>query len=91
LIPYLNFGIAYVFWGPLWRRRDGQADAEVFRQALRALRAEYVTRRKMVVRVIPNLPDTNNELFQQILEEEGYVIQPWAKRRRTIVMDIRPP
>ena len=45
----------------------------------------------MVVRVIPNLPDTNNELFQQILEEEGYVIQPWAKRRRTIVMDIRPP
>ena len=91
LIPYLNFGIAYVFWGPLWRRRDGQADAEVFRQALRALRAEYVARRKMVVRVIPNLPDTNNELFQQILEEEGYVIQPWAKRRRTIVMDIRPP
>jgi lipid II:glycine glycyltransferase (peptidoglycan interpeptide bridge formation enzyme) len=90
LIPYLNFGIAYVFWGPLWRRRDGQADAEVFRQALRALRAEYVARRKMVVRIIPNLPDTNNELFQQILEEEGYVIQPWAKRRRTIVVDIRP-
>jgi lipid II:glycine glycyltransferase (peptidoglycan interpeptide bridge formation enzyme) len=90
LIPILNFGMTYIFWGPLWRRRDGQSDPEVLRHAIRALRAEYVVRRKMVVRLVPNLPDNDNEPLQQILEEEGYLIQPRAKRRRTILMDIRP-
>src|SRR6266480_41117 len=61
LIPYLNLGMAYVFWGPLWRRRNGQADPEVFRQAVRALKDEYVGGRKMVVRIIPNSPETINE------------------------------
>lgn len=90
LIPGLNFGIAYILWGPLWRPRDGESDVEVFRQAVRAVMAEYVLRRKMVVRIISNLPQAPNDLFRQILEEEGYVPQSRAKRRMTILMDIRP-
>ena len=90
-VPGLNLGIAYVFWGPLWRRRDEQFDLEIFRHAIRALRVEYVVRRKMVVRINSNLPDDNNGPFRRILEEEGYVKRPQAKRRRTILMDIRPP
>jgi lipid II:glycine glycyltransferase (peptidoglycan interpeptide bridge formation enzyme) len=90
-IPFLNFGIAYVFWGPLWKQRDTEADAEVFRQALRAIRADYVGRRRMVVRIVPNLPDLDNGPFRQIFEEEGYIFQRQIKRRRTILMDIRPP
>src|SRR5690348_4794481 len=39
--PYLPVGVAYIFWGPLWRRRDAPADLEVFRLAVRALRDEY--------------------------------------------------
>jgi hypothetical protein len=90
-IPCLNFGIAYVFWGPLWRRRNTAMDVEVFRQALRAVRTEYVGRRRLVVRIVPNLPDSDNEPFRRIFEEEGYAFQPQIKPRRTILMDIRPP
>jgi hypothetical protein len=89
-VPGLNLGIAYILWGPLWRRRDRGTDVEVFRQALRALMAEYVLRRKMVVRINSNLPHVPNDLFRQILKEEGYVPQSQAKRRMTILMDIRP-
>jgi hypothetical protein len=90
-IPFLNFGIAYVFWGPLWKQRDTEVDAEVFRQALRAIRAEYVGRRGMVVRIVPNLSDLDNGPFRQIFEEEEYICQRQIKRRRTILMDVRPP
>src|SRR5262245_46630285 len=31
-IPYLPFGVVYVFWGPLWKRRNVSIDVEVFRQ-----------------------------------------------------------
>jgi peptidoglycan biosynthesis/recognition FemAB-like protein len=90
LVPALNLGIAYIFWGPLWRRRARATDLETFRRALRALRIEYVARRKMVLRLIPNLPADTHEPFRQILEAEGYVPQSRAKERRTILMDIRP-
>jgi FemAB family len=89
-IPYLNFGIAYVFWGPLWKRRNAAINVEAFRQALRAVRTEYVGKRRLVVRIVPNLPDSDNEPFRRILDEEAYVFQRQAKRRRTISMDIRP-
>jgi hypothetical protein len=90
-IPCLNFGIVYVFWGPLWKRHNAAIDVEMFRQALRAIRTEYVGRRRLVVRIVPNLPDSDNEPFRRIFEEEGYAFQPQIKRRRTILMDIRPP
>ena len=90
-IPWVNFGMAYVYWGPLWKRPDTGTDLEVFRQALRALRIEYVERRKLVLRIVPNLPDSDNEPFRRIFEEEGYAFQPRVKRRRTILMDINAP
>src|SRR5271157_3774666 len=37
-LPLINIGIAYVPWGPLYRRGAHRANAEVFRQAIRALR-----------------------------------------------------
>jgi hypothetical protein len=88
--PFLKFGIVYFLWGPLWKRRDAAVNVEVFRQALRAIRAEYVDRRKLVVRIVPNLPDSDSESLRPIFDEEAYMFQPRVKRRRTILMDIRP-
>ena len=88
-IPYLGLGVAYVRWGPLWKRRNYTVDKEVFRQALRALRDEYVGRRGLILRVLSNLHDSATGEFREILKEEGYVPQVRAKPHRTIVMDIR--
>jgi len=89
-IPLLPLGAAYVLSGPLWQRRNRPVDVEIFRQAVRALRDEYVRRRKWIVRLVPNLADGEGEPFRRILAEEGYVFRLRARRRRTILMDIRP-
>src|ERR1700693_5115411 len=49
-LPLINAGIAYIHWGPLWRRRDMEADLDVFQQAVRALQNEFACRRGLVLR-----------------------------------------
>src|SRR5271154_3110952 len=88
-IPCLPLGAAYVFWGPLWKR-NGSADVAIFRQAVRALRDEYVIRRKLVLRIVPNLSGPDSPVFRKILEEEGYTFQEHAPRRSTILMNLEP-
>jgi len=89
-IPHLPSGVAYVHWGPLWKQRNVPADMEIFRQVVRALRTEYVGRRKLVVRIVPNLYESENAAYQRIFDEEGYTVQSRAPRRRTILMDLEP-
>jgi lipid II:glycine glycyltransferase (peptidoglycan interpeptide bridge formation enzyme) len=50
----LKFGMAYLRWGPLWERRDKPLDPEVPTNMARALEEEYVGRRRLFLRVIPN-------------------------------------
>jgi len=52
--PLIRGGIAYVLWGPLSRRGE-DSNPVAFRQAVRALREEYVVRRGMVLRINPRL------------------------------------
>jgi Acetyltransferase (GNAT) domain len=89
-IPGLPLGVAYIHWGPLWRRRKEPADMEVFRQVIRAIRAEYVVRRGLIARLVPNLYESSNPAFREILETEGYTFQNRVSRRRTIVMNLEP-
>jgi hypothetical protein len=90
-LPALRLGLAYIRWGPLWKLRTGQEDAEVFRQMVRAIRNEYAIRRGLAVRLLPHLCDEEDAPHRKILEEEGY--EPTRKRQpyRTILMDIRAP
>lgn len=90
-IPWLNLKIAYVFWGPLWKRIGTPDDFEVLRRIVHALKTEYIDRRKMVVRIVPNMAEDENGLIKRFFVEAGFGRQRSTKRRRTIVMDIRPP
>ena len=40
-LPNLRLGLAYIRWGPLWKRRDKKVEEEVFRQTIRAIRNKY--------------------------------------------------
>ncbi len=90
-IPVLGHRVAYVFWGPLWQPLQDERNVEIFRRAVRALRAEYVVRRRLIVRIVSQLTEPDNEVFRRILEEEGYLFRPRTRFRRTLLVDLRPP
>jgi len=49
-----NFGMAYLRWGPLCERRGRPLDPEVVRRMADALDAEFVRKRKLFLRILPN-------------------------------------
>lgn len=90
-IPLLNVGAATIQSGPLWKRGRCEPDPEVFRQAVRALRNEYVCARGLALRLFPDLySDDDAPRFSSVLAQEGFSIAPKGARKRTIVMDLRP-
>ena len=71
-IPVINAGIAYVRWGPLWRKRDLEDNLEDFRQIIEAMRREYVNRRGLYLRIIPNEIEHCENDLRLILEDAGF-------------------
>ncbi len=49
-----KFGMAYLRWGPLYERRGRPPDPEVATCMARALEEEYVGKRKLFLRILPN-------------------------------------
>jgi hypothetical protein len=90
-LPLLNAGIAYVAWGPLWRRTAIEADFQIFIQAVRALRNEFVCNRRLVLRLFVDLLDDQSSPTLAVLAEEGFSPLTKATRSRTILMDLCPP
>jgi lipid II:glycine glycyltransferase (peptidoglycan interpeptide bridge formation enzyme) len=89
-IPFVQIGIAYVRWGPIWRRST-EPDEGVFRQAVRALRNEYTCKRGLLLRLFPAVFNDDPPYYSTILEEEGFsVLQGLSSGNRTILMDLSP-
>ena len=81
-------GIAFVSGGPLARRGSGD-DLERFEAALEALRAEYVLRRGLVLRVVAALgPPDWNEAAGKILAKAGFVSARSRHSYRTLRLDL---
>lgn len=87
-IPLTDRGIAYVRWGPLWRRTGDAESAEVLRQALRALYREYVVRRKMILRIMPRLAAEDSAYFPGLAGEEGFAPLDHLAPQRTLLMGL---
>jgi len=49
-----KFGMAHLRWGPLYERRGRPHDSEVVAALARSLEAEYVGKRKLFLRILPN-------------------------------------
>ena len=90
-LPVVNAGIAYVRWGPLWRRRGETPNPEIFRQAIRALRNEYASRRGLTVRIYPAVFEEDSVCFSSILNEEGFISVADGRADRTLLMDLSQP
>ena len=86
-LPVVAAGVAYVRWGPLWRRSALEPDLESFRQIIRALRNEYACKRGLVLRLRPALFRERGSEFAPILAEEGYRSGP-ETAERTLRLDL---
>lgn len=88
--PVIGGGIAYVFWGPMWRSYQVPENKENFRQAVRALRHEFSCKRGFMLRIFPQAYQSSDGELGQILGEEGYGRYEDGKVHRTLVIDLEP-
>ena len=89
-LPLFGLGIAYVGWGPLWRRTGTDVNVESFRNAVRALRNEYVCKRGLNLRLFPLVFEDEPLPISTILADEGFSQISKESGDRTILMDITP-
>ena len=89
-LPVIGAGIANLKWGPLWKRRQEEEEPEVFRTMLCALRNEYVIKRGLLLRIVPNQVCENTATMRSILMAEGFRPESCAVPYNTLVMDLSP-
>lgn len=71
-IPVLGGGLAYVHFGPVWRRHETRLDSRNFETTVRCMVREYVDQRGMLLRIRPaNLP-TDEYVVSEFLSAEGF-------------------
>jgi len=89
----LKFGMAYLRWGPLWERCGHPLDPEVSNRLAVAIEDEYLKKRKLFVRILPNaftgLPRA--EVFQSAFSKFTCETNELGDTYRTFLMDITPP
>ncbi len=79
--------IAYIRWGPLWRRKGENEDCEILRQTYRALYQEYVKNRGFSLWVLPNEINGKKDEICSIIKSEKFT---WKKSNyRTIIINLQ--
>lgn len=70
-LPLFQRGIAYIFSGPLWRRKDRGNPVENFYAVLDILKNEYVSNKKLVLRIRPFI--FSDEIGELGLDHESLI------------------
>jgi lipid II:glycine glycyltransferase (peptidoglycan interpeptide bridge formation enzyme) len=85
--------VAYVPWGPLWKRRDRPVDVSLFRLTIKVLKAAYIHDQNMALRVRPNGLEENDSDIEKIMTESGFTQTKRNRREkpRTIMVDLESP
>ena len=87
-LPLIRGGIAYIPRGPMWRVRGKKRDFNIVWQMCQLLREEYIIRRGLFVRIIPNEFETAEAPIRSIFETEGFRWRPHCYR--TLLIDLSP-
>jgi hypothetical protein len=84
----LRFGLAYLRWGPLCHRRGMQLNPEVTNRMAHALQEEYVAKRRLWLRVLPNawVGSRRAELYESAFHNFSRAA---GNADRTFVLDLR--
>lgn len=85
-----NLSIAYVGWGPLWKKKNTQEDTVIFREIVQALVTEYAKNQKCYLRIMPNIFDTdkNKDTLLKIMSDIGFTRK--ESDSQTLFIDLKP-
>jgi lipid II:glycine glycyltransferase (peptidoglycan interpeptide bridge formation enzyme) len=88
----LKFGMAYLRWGPLWERRCQPLDPEVPTRMARAIEDEYLDKRKLFLRVLPNAFAGSSRATTMQAAFCRFTPEPFdaSNTYRTFVVDLSP-
>ena len=88
----LKFGIAYLRWGPLWERRGVPLDPEVPPRMARAIEDEYLGKRKLFLRILPNAFAGTQRAVTMQAAFSRFFAEPLdaGNTYRTFVLDLIP-
>jgi hypothetical protein len=85
-LPFIGGGIAYINGGPLVLRND-RFDEKKIISVLGALEAEYVSKRKLSLRIAPSFcDDTMRHVIDIICQNLGFC--DTCQRKKTILLDL---
>lgn len=92
-IPLLRKGIAYLRWGPMWRRKGLAPALDVFRAAVQSMVQEYCHCRGLLLRLLPNVfrEDPLSATVEQICETVGLRRPSPLPTYRTMRVDVAGP
>lgn len=71
-VPGLGKGLAYVKFGPFWRRSGEAPEPGIYREAVSALVSEYCVRRGHALTILPRPSPDHHELEAAVLRECGF-------------------
>jgi lipid II:glycine glycyltransferase (peptidoglycan interpeptide bridge formation enzyme) len=88
----LRFGMAYLRWGPLWCRRGTQLNPEIAAYTVEALEQEYVKKRGLLLRVLPNaFAGTERASVLRSAFSRFTTKSATHNTYRTSILDLAPP
>jgi lipid II:glycine glycyltransferase (peptidoglycan interpeptide bridge formation enzyme) len=85
-------GVAYVRWGPLCQLRGRELEPETLRQMANALHEEYVRKRRLFLRILPDAfaGSSRAELFRAAFSQFSQAASDLPELERTFLLDLSP-
>ena len=89
-LPLIKRGVAYLRWGPLCQLRGHELDLETTCQMAVALHEEYVKRRQLFLRILPNAfaGSQRADMFQTAFSQFNKASSHGAKTERTFLLNL---
>lgn len=86
-------GIAYLRWGPLCHLKGQPLDSGIAREMASALHEEYVRKRRLFLRILPNAfaGSEREKIFKEAFPQFQQPLSKPGDADRTFVVDISPP
>jgi len=90
--PLLRSGVAYLRWGPLCHLRGSEFEPEILCQVALALQKEYVRKRGLFLRVLPNAfaGSQRAQLFQTTVSRLAGTTLGTGNAEKTFLLDLTP-